>query len=117
MKSKRNKFLSVFFLLSFFFSFGSNIAFSANFTSNQTKSLSKSHSHLNEKTIKADLSELLIEENENEDEVDFDLALHFLPFFLDLTALTSSVDHIEIKKPELLKTTTPIYIDTCNFRI
>lgn len=83
----------------------------------QFNELSKSHTHLHEKVIKADLNELLIEENENEDEVDFDLVLHFLPFFLELTPLTSSLNFTEYKQVKLLKSATPIYLDTCNFRI
>lgn len=83
----------------------------------QIKELSKSHSHLHEKVIKADLSELLIEENENEDEVDVDLVLHFLPFFLDFTPITTSLNFTEYKQFKTFNTATPIYIDTCNFRI
>lgn len=117
MKSKRSKYLPIIFLLSFFFSFGANVVVSANIRISQFNEHSKSLTHLHEKVLKADLNELLIEENENEDEVDFDVVLHFIPYFLEITPLTAQLNFEEFKQEKLLKSFSPIYINTCNFRI
>lgn len=119
MKFKRYKYLPVFFLVSFLISFSTNVAFSANCTACSLGTFSKANTHLNEKVVKADLNELLFEENENENEneIEFDLALSFISFFLDLTNFERKETTGTTEQFLTLKNPTPIYINTCNFRI
>lgn len=117
MKSKRAKYLPFFFLIGFFFSFGLSVGISANLHTNEFFSHSKNYKHLNEKVFKTDLNEVLIEENENEDEVEFDLALNLIPFFLEFTTIESSEITYHTFQNYTTKLSDPIYIKVCNFRI
>lgn len=117
MKFKRNKYFPCVFLLSFFFSFGLNIGISANATNSEFFSHSKNYTHLNEKVFKTDLNEVLFEENENEDEVEFDLELNLIPLFLEFNTIERSKLFLQPTQFLFSKSTTPIYIGVCNFRI
>ncbi|MFO0358443.1 MAG: hypothetical protein ACK50A_15935 [Sphingobacteriaceae bacterium] len=60
---------------------------------------------------------MLFEENENEDEVEFDLALNLIPFFLDLNVFEKANTCNDFEQLVVLKNRTLIYIETGNFRI
>ena len=60
---------------------------------------------------------MLIEENENEDEVEFDIALNLIPFFLEFTTIEKSQKLNYWYETYSTKLTNPIYIEVCNFRI
>jgi hypothetical protein len=115
VKYKTSKYLPKFFLISFFISFSFNICLSANFFSNQISTHTKDHLHFNEKVFKSSIDEILIEENENE--LEFDLALSSMTFFLEFYNYTfPTITYTNIQSL-VVKTTNPLYLAICNFRV
>jgi hypothetical protein len=118
VKFKTSKYFSVFFLISFFVSFCCSVGVSANAYSSQfSNSHPKDRLHLNEKVISSNIEQVIIEETDNENELDFDLALVLVPYLLDFSNLyfsTSSFNCILSLSPKAIN---PIYIAVCNFRI
>src|ERR1043165_6227909 len=94
MKFKRSKYISVFFFVSFFISFSTNIGLASVVT--QPSAVQKTHDHLHvkEQVPSSNIADLLFEENENENESEFDadFSLALIPFFLTTFSLQNTQD-------------------------
>jgi hypothetical protein len=120
MKMKRSKAISVFFLVSFFISFTTNIAIASIVSPIKTlQTQTKDHLHLNETVVSSAINDILFEENENEDEneLDLDLSLVLIPFFLETISILSVVDAVVPPSTVESSIEQPIYIQISNIRI
>lgn len=122
MKLKRSKFVSVFFLLSFFISVSTNIALASVVApSINAQEQTKDHLHLKEATVPSAINDLLFEENENENEneneLDLDLSLVLIPFFLESLSSNKQMDAFDHPFSSVPCTEQPIYLKVANFRI
>lgn len=118
MKNKRN-ILSLFNLLFFL---GSFVMISITSFSNSSKNPDSFHlkHHLSSKKYFSDnSSQILSEENidENETENDHELQTFILPFFISCFSLNAYQFPITSVTPLTEKLTNPIYLSVCNFRI
>ncbi|MBL7934233.1 MAG: hypothetical protein JNM51_00310 [Bacteroidia bacterium] len=118
MKLNRATYFSLFFLVSFLVSFGTNT-----YKNIQT---SVSKNDLNHKGVlsfsakesrSASNPEFLYEESESETENDFHAQVFTLPFFITYFQYESLQPKLVSAQPLAEKQTTPIYIEVCNFRI
>lgn len=120
MKLKRSKFISVFFLISFFVSVSTNIALASIIAPvKNTHIQTKDHLHLNETTVSSVVNDILFEENENENENELDLefSLVLIPFFLEPLSSHKVTDAFDHSSTSVIPTEQPIYIKVANFRI
>jgi hypothetical protein len=120
MKLKRSKYISVFFLVSFFISVSTNICLAS--IASPTKNIqtqTKDHLRLNETSVSSSINDFLFEENENEDEneLDLDLSQVLIPFFLEYTIDNTPIKPIGCMSSMAISPQQPIYIRISNFRI
>lgn len=118
MKFNRATYFSLFFLMSFLVSFGTNTY------KNIQTSVSKidlTHKGLtsfsNKETLSSSNLEFLYEENENETENDFHIQSFILPFFISYFQYEVLQPVIFSAKPLAEKLANPIYISVRNFRL
>lgn len=118
MKFKRSKYLSPFFLISFFVSFSINTCISANAYSEQlVNSHPKDRLHLSEKIATSGVEDIIFEENENENELEFGSALVFISYLIAFINFESIANYFLSLRINIPKAAKPIYIAVCNFRI
>lgn len=118
MKLKRSKYISLLFLVSFFFSISANIYLGSLSTHASSAQLhSKDHSQVKEHVISCNINDLLFEENENENEMDLDLSLMIVPFFLETFTALHTPDLFQDSHQTVIATAEPIYKKVSNFRI
>jgi len=116
MKLKRSKYVSLFFLISFFVSCSLNICLASNFNpSEQDGNQHKNHLHFTQNKGSIVINNLLFEENENEQE--FDPIILLLPSFLRNFQNKTSLCGFSPSIGLITKPTRPIYIQVNNFRI
>jgi hypothetical protein len=120
VKLKRSKYISAFFLVSFFISVSANICIASLVTPiRNIHTQTKDHLRLNESVVSSSINDILFEENENEDEneLDMDLSQILIPFFLEYTIDNTRIDLISGTSSEAIAPQQPIYIKVSNFRI
>ncbi len=118
MKLKRSKYISLFFLISFFVSCSINICIASNYSSSEeNKNQSSKYLHFTQNNGGIVINDLLFEENENEDEQEFDPIILLLPSFLRDFQNETSLSVVSTSISFITKPTRPIYIQVNNFRI
>ena len=118
MKLKRSKYVSLFFLISFFVSCSLNVCLASNYNpSEQLSNQSKKYLHVTQNNGAIVINDLLFEENENEDEQEFDAIILLLPSFLRDFQNETSLSVFSTPISFVTKPTRPIYIQVNNFRI
>jgi len=88
-------------------------------SSSNAQSPDQLHQHLSSKqdAVNDGSSQQLSEKNETENESDFELQALILPFFISYFQLEISQPVIQQAQPLAEKTSSPIYVSVCNFRI
>lgn len=118
MKLKRSKYISLFFLISFFASSLLNICLASNFNSyDHTNNQFKKQLHITQNTGSVVVNDLLFEENENEDEQECSAVIVLLPTFLRDFQNETNLFSVSPFVTFVTKPTRPIYIQVNNFRI
>jgi hypothetical protein len=118
MRLNKTTYFSFFFLFCFLASFSVNTFQSLNSQSAKAGLLKKEAVSFSKKDQGTDTkTDLLLEENENENEDGFNLPAFILPFSLSFLQLRAVIQNPVSTKPLAETITNPIYITVCNFRI
>jgi len=118
MKLNKATYLSIFFLFCFLASFSVNAYQTLNVKESKTCALNhRLHLYSQKQDNASANAELLFEENENEHDVDFELAAFIIPYFVAYFYNSEFLPKQFSTKPLVEKYTNPIYLSVCNFRI
>jgi hypothetical protein len=118
MRLNKATYFSFFFLFCFLASFSVNAFQSLNLQSSKAGFLKKEAISFSKKEQRTyTKTDLLLEENENENEDGFNLPAFILPFSLSFSQFHTVIQNPVPAKPLAETVTNPIYIAVCNFRI
>lgn len=118
MKLNKAAYFSIFFLVCFVsaFSFNNYYKLHNSETSSSFKK-SQSISYSQKENNSSNQNDFLFEENENQKEKSFELQAHILPFIISFAKHCIVQQQFFSVNPLTEKTSNPIYISVCNFRI